>query len=359
MKKYGRFIGAGIAMVIVVVLFLYMQGYLSSYRVPPGKLDKQKLDVGSLKTVEVKRVTMESFDTVVGTISARKSTLITAKIPAHVKKILVKPGQKVKAGELLVQLDDRDISAKLTQAKSGLESAKANFERAKNRLKRVDNLFKQQSITEAEYEAAVADERMASARVREAEAGIKELEVMIGFTAIKAPYSGIVVEKMTNTGALAGPGMPLIRMEDAGDIRLEAYVPESKRSVITIGQHLGIRIDAINKNITGVVEEIVPSTDPRTRSFLVRVSINEKDQLDTGMFGRLYLPAVERSIIVVPEEAIREAGQLKMVRIVENGQLVTRMIRLGSRVDNGFEVLSGLSEGETIVLDPESVEVHS
>lgn len=348
-SKKGRYIGAGIVMIILIFLFLDMQGYLG-HRVDPGTTPMEKKDLGSLTTTTVLAEEIEEFETAVGSVTAGKETIISSKIPAHVKAIHVFPGKKVKAQDLLVELDDRDLKAKYGQASSGLEAAKAAKNQAESSYKRFQNLVKTGAATQAEFEGVEAQYQMASAKVREAENAIKELEVMLGYTEIRAPYSGMIVDKMIDKGTLAAPGMPLLRMEDSGNLRLEVFVPESRRSTLTIGKTLIVGISSIDEEIPGTIEEIVPSSDPRSRSFLVRIGLEFDPDIKTGMFGRCYLPLQTRKMILVDKGALYQVGQLDMVQVKSGDSIETRLVRIGSEREDKMEILSGLNAGDEVII---------
>lgn len=352
-----KLIFSTLAIVLLVLFFLYLQGLIGIDKVTPGMSLAHELKHDTNLTVTVKEVTIEQFDSIVGTISSRKTTMISAKIVAHVREIHVSVGEHVKYDQLLITLDDRDIQAKLKQARSQLTAAKANQTKAQSSYNRYQDLLKKKAVTLAEFEAVEAGLRIANAQVNTAEEAIRELEIMLGYAKIKAPYQGVVVDKMIEVGSLVSPGIPLIKLEDPGRIRLEAFIPEAKRSDIDEGDTLTIYIDSINENRKGTVEEIVPSADPRSRSFLVRVALESSEQLRPGMFGRLYLPEDSRKALIVPQEALVYTGQLEMVIVLENDATVTRLVRSGKKYPQGREILSGLTAGEKVLLNPEEVEL--
>ncbi len=345
----GRSIGAAVVLVILVVFFLHMQGYLG-YRVSPGETQLSREEISNLPTTVVTKESVEEFETVVGTVNSRKETMISSKIPAHIKEILVQPGQEVKANDLLIVLDDRDLRAKEGQAKSGLAAARAAKAQAESAYKRYQNLIKTGAATQAEFEGVEAQYQMACAKVKEAQKGLEEIRVMLGYTELRAPYSSVVVQKMAETGDLAAPGMPLLRLEDPEHLRLEIFVPESRRDTISIGKILMVQIDTLDKEIPGTVEEIVPSADPRSRSFMARITLEPQPDLRSGMFGRCYLPLAKRDMILVDSKAVYRVGQLEMVRVVTDGHLETRMVRTAQVRNGKTEILSGLEPGEKVVL---------
>jgi len=347
--KIKKIVSVVLSTAALLAVFLWMQGYFYE-RVEPGITALAAGEAPSGPTVQVQELDQEQVETVVGTITSRKSTVLSAKIPAHIKLINVNAGDPVKSGDLLVVLDDADLQAKLAQARSGLSSAQANLENAEANYERHSKLLQDGAVTKAAFDNAEAGFRMARAGVQEAEKAIEELQVMLGYTRVTAPFSGVIEEKMAEIGQLSAPGMPLLSIQDPELIRLEAYVPETRRGGLAQGDKLLVRVDTLDRSFDGTISEIVPSADPRSRSFLVRVSLPPEPQLRTGMFARLLLPSTSRKILAIPFEAVRFAGQLEMVNVVKEGKVQTRMIRAGKRLDGMIEVLSGLAAGEDVML---------
>ncbi|MBN2056490.1 efflux RND transporter periplasmic adaptor subunit [bacterium] len=350
-KKHGSYIGAAVVSVLLILLFLQMQGYLG-HRVAPGRCESVAAMAGEETASLVTQETVEECETAVGTVTSSRQTMISAKVPAHVRSITVASGDVVAKGDLLVVLDDRDLRAKLGQVESNLSAARAGLSQAESAYNRFKNLLADGAVTRAEYEGAEAQYRMAQAKLEEAGKAREELNVMLGYTEIRAPYSGIVVEKMIEEGALAAPGVPLVRLQDPDRLRLEVFIPESRRGMVTLGQSLVVRIDTLDADLTGVVDEIVPNADPRSRSFMVRLVLDDREGLNPGMFGRCRVPIESRTMTLVDADAVYRVGQLEMTQVVLDGRLETRLVRTGAQRGDKLEVLSGLTAGERVVIQP-------
>jgi membrane fusion protein (multidrug efflux system) len=166
-----------------------------------------------------------------------------------------------------------------------------------------------------------------------------------------APIAGRIVERLGDPGDTAIQGEPLLRMYDPATLRLEANVRESVASKLTKDQHLTAEIDALKKKYSVVVDEIVPSADPGSRSFLVKVSLTDGAGLYPGMFGRLMIPIGKVEKIYIPIEAVTQVGQLDFVIVDTEQGAVRRYMRLGeSGPDDRIEVISGLTSGETVLI---------
>ncbi len=140
-----------------------------------------------------------------------------------------------------------------------------------------------------------------------------------------------------------------MRLYDPQQLRLEANVRESLASRLERGQPLVARIDALDQQFDVTVDEIVPSADPGSRSFVVKVTLPNRPNLYPGMFGRLLIRTDRRETLYIPQQAIAQFGQLKFVQLVTDQGVVRRYIRTGHEAKDRVEVLSGLQTGEKIV----------
>jgi multidrug efflux pump subunit AcrA (membrane-fusion protein) len=138
-------------------------------------------------------------------------------------------------------------------------------------------------------------------------------------------------------------------MYEQGRLWLEANVPEDLMDHVRLNEVLPFRIDATGREMRGRVVEIVPSSDPSSRTVVVRVHLSETKDILPGMFGRLLLPMKPEEVLAVPASALIRAGQLTMVDVVSEGRLQRRTVQLGRAIGSQFEVLSGIAAGETVV----------
>jgi len=160
-----------------------------------------------------------------------------------------------------------------------------------------------------------------------------------------------VVTRLAEPGDLAWPGKPLLVLQTRGDLRLEAQVREGLIQHIRIGDELTTEITALNSTFSGTVEEIVPSADPATRTFLVKVGLPGGEGLFPGMFGRLFVPIEQTDVIVIPQKALARIGQLEVVTVLSDNQWEQVFVKTGRVIDNNMiEILSGLDGGEKIAL---------
>jgi RND family efflux transporter MFP subunit len=286
-------------------------------------------------TVEPK--TRQAWEDVIGTVRPRLRSVIEAKVSGRIDQMRVVPGQGVKAGELLAQLNVRESQAKLDQAL-------ATREQAERDLKRFSELLTNKVITPAEFESAQTRQRLA-------EAAVVEAQSMLDYSKITAPFAGVITRKLADVGDLAAPGKPLLEMEDSSALRLEAEVPEALGGKLQLGMNLPVHISALTNELTGSISEMSPAIDPNSRTFLVKLDLPSDPALRTGQFGHAAVPVAEIKVLRVPEAAVLQRGQMELVFVVVSNKAQLRLVKTGKRIGNEVELVSGISQGEQIVAE--------
>jgi membrane fusion protein (multidrug efflux system) len=297
----------------------------------------ESLQSVAVRTVMVESKARPSSEEVVGTVRAKLRAAIEPKVSARVETLLVAPGQMVKTGDLIAQLDPREIQAKLDQALALREQATRD-------LARSHELLDKKITTQADFDAV-------QARARVAEGAAREMETMLGYTKVVAPFDGIVTRKLADVGDLAAPGKPIIEMEDPRALRFEADVPEALIGYIKIGAKLPVQVAEGAPRIQGTVAEVAPVADAASRTFLVKLDLPAAENTRSGQFGRVWVPTGESKSIRVPTSAIVVRGQMECVFVVANQHAQLRIVRTGKRTGGEVAILSGLSSGERVVTE--------
>jgi RND family efflux transporter MFP subunit len=289
----------------------------------------------AVRSVVVENKARPSSEEVVGTVRAKLRAAIEPKVSARIETLLVAPGQLVKAGDLIAQLDAREIQAKFDQALALREQATRDLARSRE-------LLDKKITTQADFDAV-------QARARVAEGAAREMETMLGYTKVVAPFDGIVTRKLADVGDLAAPGKPIIEMEDPRALRFEADVPEALIGNIKIGAKLLVQISERATPIEGTVAEVAPVADPASRTFLVKLDLPAAEGTRSGQFGRVWVQTGESKSIRVPTSAIVPRGQMECVFVITNQHAQLRIVRAGKRTGGEVTILSGLSSGERVV----------
>ncbi len=336
----------------VILIVLWMSGTFRDKVKPDAPVQVKEAPVWNGASAVIESVTRPIIEQAAGTIQASRKTAVSSNIMAQILAIKVKAGDVVKAGDLIVQLDSRDLTARVEQSRQGVEAARATLDLAKTEYDRSQQLFNTGVLAQSKLDSARESLNVAQASYEKAIRAADETRVGLTYSEIKAPVSGRVVERLMEPGDTATPGQPILSLYDPQALQLEVPVRESLALSLKIGDALAVHIDASNTTLKGQISEIVPQAEAGARTFLVKVVLPDQENLFTGMFGRLLLPAGERRHLVAPEKAIERIGQLAFANVVdEQNRLHRRMVTTGQILEQGqVEVLSGLSAGEKVAV---------
>lgn len=350
--RMSKLLGVILAVLALMLLLLWMQGILGGGKIPPGEVASGQKALEEPYAVDVaQRTTQVRWEEAVGTVEAKREVIISPRIMGTLLDLPVNAGESVVEGQLLCRLDDRDIRARQGQARSAVTAAESEYERASKDYQRFERLLKDQAVTQQQFETVRAVYQGAEARLRGARDALKEAEVSLGYTVIRSPVAGYVVEKHMEVGDMAAPGRPVVTVQEEGDLRLEAAVREGLVGSLVLGDSLRVRVDALEMELSGTLVEKVPVADPRTRSFLVKVSLPQQPGLRSGMFGRLFIPTGSVTPLTVSSRAVESIGQIQQVWVLsEEGSPQRRYVRTGRIYDDRVEILSGLQEGERVIV---------
>ncbi len=313
-----------------------------------------------------------------GVVQARTTAVVTSRILAPIQEVRVSPGDRVRAGQVLVVLDGRDLGAQARGARAGAQAAgqgataaaadrraaDAALVLARATHDRIATLHAKRSATPQELDQAVAALRAAeataagaAAREQQAASGVAGAQAASesagateSYTRVTAPFDGVVTEKMVEPGNMASPGMPLVRVEDTRGFRLDVRVDESRIGDLAPGASVPVLLAGASgaiATVSGTVAEVARAVDADTRAFLVKITLPDTSGPRSGMFGRARFAGPPRRALTVPAEALVRRGQVVSVFVVDNGVARLRMVDV-----RDTEVLAGLSEGETVVLSP-------
>ncbi len=346
---------------------------------PSGKTPKTvKAAVGIVKTIS-ESATSE----VMGTVSPRQSAVLSAQVMGEIRKVMIDEGDTVQKGDLLIQIDDREISARHRQARAGLNEAaqgeqaalagmnasRASADLAEATHTRFKALLDVQSVSRQEYEEVEARCKQAKAgveqakslytaareRTRQAIEALAAAESVLKDAAIVSPYNGKIADRMVDPGDLASPGTPLLKIEGTGNPEVHFSVPESRIQNIRLKDRLPVIFPSREKDrVSGEVIAMDPSADPATRSFRVKLSLPEIPGLKSGMFVRVIIPSADTAMIRIPKTAVFTHGQLTAVYLVDSENFARfRLIRSGRITGDQVEVISGMREGDRYVIRPD------
>ena len=327
-----------------------------------GSEDKKAVvDNSPAIAVQVKTVSEDSsspFLTVSGKIEAAKSANISTRMMGYVDKIYVNVGDKVRDGQLLMSVNNADVSAQLAQVNAGITEAEAAFTNAEKDFNRFSTLFKENSASQKELDDITANYNMAKARLESAKQMRNGVNAQMGYANIRAPFNGVVTNKFISAGDMANPGIPLLEVESPGKYQVLAMVPESEILAVKNDTEVTVQVKALNENVKGKVTEVSTSSKNTGGQYLVKVILNKTDaQILSGMYATVQFPVSRKttsSAIMIPVEAIVKNGQLSGIYTVsQSNTALLRWLRLGRTFGDQVEVLSGLSADEQYIVSAE------
>jgi RND family efflux transporter MFP subunit len=340
-----------VPLIAVIALLLIIAWMAGSFRtkVEPG-LQTFEASPGEEPFAAVRSDVLLT-EPVPASIGARQATTISSRVLARITDITVRAGDVVTQGQLLLELERSDLESRLEQAREQVRSIEARLTEARLGLERAEQLHQQDLVADALLDEARASHGALSADLATARQAVKEAEIAIGFTEIRSPIDGRVVERFAEPGDTATPGDKVLSLYNPLSLRIEAAVREGLALPLTLGQALEVEIPSLQKTIPAQIEELVPAAHPGSRSFMIKARVEYDGQLLPGMYARLLVPASRESLVLVPADRVSKYGQMDIVWVQSNGQTNRRFIRAGREVQPGMlEVISGLEEGDLVVL---------
>lgn len=291
-----------------------------------------------------------------GEVTAKQTANISTRMMGYVTKIYVKPGDKVASGQLLVSISSDDILAKKAQIQAMITEAEAAAKNAQRDYERFKTLRNQNSVSDKELENVALQNTSMNAKVQMARQQMNEVNAMLSYTNIRAPFSGVVTQKMVDEGSMANPGMPILTIEQNGELQVTASIPEIYIQYVKVGNVAKMELKSLGITIDGKVSELSPSAFRTGGQYSMKLAIDTKDKenIRPGMYVNILIPNKTgeniTSKIMLDKSSIVYRDQLTGVYVIDDqSQANLRWIRLGKTIGNQVEVLSGLSQNDKIV----------
>lgn len=290
-----------------------------------------------------------------GALRALNQVAVKAKVAGEVKEVLVRAGEAVSAGQVLIRIDTSEYQAKVDQAKGSLVAARGQLDIATksrdNNLALLDKGF----ISRNAFDNAASQFDIAKANVDTARGALDVAQKALTDTVVKAPISGMISSRTIEPGEKVSIDNKLLEVVDLRQMELEAPVPTADILKVQLGQEVLVTVEGLPQAVSGKVVRINPATQSGSRSIMVYVRIdNPQGLLRAGMFADASLTLDKRdAVMTIPQTAIQTEAGKTYVYVIEAGKLVRRDVVLGMRgVDsrgNAVEVGSGLQSGAQIV----------
>ena len=290
-----------------------------------------------------------------GVVEATRQSTVSAQISGRVREIYFDVGDSVQKGQVILRIDQGEAvqalagsKAQVMQAQAALHNARSNYERARQ-------MFAQKFISQAALDKAEADYKMAKAQAAASQAGESRAAVAQSYTAVIAPYGGMVAARLVQVGEMVTVGQPLMTGFDPSKMRVIVNVPQDKLQDIGTRPDVAIEFPTIKLRVQAVSVSVQPLADARTHTTQVRIDLPAKQTgVYPGMFVRAHFVVGKAKKLLIPTSAVVHRSEVSAVYVVGGKDQVTlRQIRLGEAVGlNEIEVLAGLNVGERVALDP-------
>jgi len=315
---------------------------------------REAKELTSREVDTVTRDTLMSVLPISGSLSPLNETLIKSKVGAEVLAVLVREGQQVSAGDELVRLDTRTLSAQHDSAKASLDRARAELDIAQLNFENSERLFQRGVLPKTDLDTKKGLFDAARATVKLSEAQLRMAAIALDDTTVRAPFDGIVSRRLVDPGGKVSPDAPLVELVDLEKMEFQASAPAIEMRDVRVGQHAEVNVDGYSNEVfDAVLERISPVAEKGSRLVLLYLAMDNADsRLRGGMFaqGKLVLERREQ-VLSVPSAAVRHDQASTFVLVIADGVLTRREVTLGlvSREPDRIEVTSGLQEGEVVL----------
>jgi len=317
------------------------------------------------RTVSVavaRRTALRSTLTLSGEFKPFQEVDLHAKVAGYIRTISVDVGDRVHTGQVLAVLEIPELVAQLQEAEASLDRSRSAHDTAHSAYERLKQVSETRPglIAAQELEDAYARDKQAEAQVAQASAGQRQASALSDYSRITAPFSGVITKRFADTGALIQAGtssntqaMPVVRLAEDDRLRLVLPVPESAVSRIHVGTVVQVRVPALDRTLEGRVARLSDDLDRQTRTMETEIDVaNPGSSLVPGMYAETVLDLVRKdSSLTVPIQAVSRNGAETTVLLVGPGNRVEqRRVTIGVDSAKRLEILTGLSEGDRVIL---------
>lgn len=314
-----------------------------------GAAEAERSNEGKLTPVLQQAVAMT--EVVPGSVVPDQQAKIASRLMGYIRNLNVQVGQTVKEGQLLFSIDPTDITGQIRQAQSGVAQTRAAMVDAKADYERFSTLYKQQSVTRQQFEKMKLQYEVAQQNLSAAEAGLEQAKGQMRYAEVKAPFDGVVVQKLAVAGDLAAPGNPVLILENRQLMSVQVEVSSDLYRLLSLGDQAKVSIEGHDKPLQATISNLVGSANPITRTHTVKLSLTGSPAgVNSGAFARVAFQRGERSTLLVPASAVVVRGGITGVFVVGEDQIARfRMVRTGLAQGDNVEIQAGVVAGERVL----------
>ncbi|HEV7682449.1 MAG TPA: efflux RND transporter periplasmic adaptor subunit [Pyrinomonadaceae bacterium] len=390
MPNLIRFIAGPLFFALVSVFGACKSGYQgSAQQVRPGDSKAAR----QVKTARVEETPFGETVTANGTLAAFDQTTVSVKVAGRVSSISVDLGTVVRRGQSIAQLDANDYKLRVQQSEAALSQArarlglspdgtddgvspeqtgtvrqaKAQLDEARLSRDRAVRLVEQGIVAKADYDAADATFKVAQSRYQDAIEEIRNRQALLAQrrselalarqqlsdTTVHAPIDGVVQLKRASIGEYLAAGAPLVDIVRMNPLRLQAQVPERDASTVRFGQNVRVSVNGDTKVYLGQIKRLSPVITQENRMLLVEADVQNDGNLRPGSFAKAEIVTNDAKMAVtVPNNAIVTFAGIEKVIVIQNGKALEKPITTGRRSAEWTEIISGVSVGDQVIVDP-------
>jgi membrane fusion protein, multidrug efflux system len=295
---------------------------------------------------------MPRYVTLTGSLAANRESKVAADGMGTVAQTFIERGTQIVAGAPLVKLDTRAAGLSAAEARAQVDATRAAVDLAKAECARSDKLYAEHAINEAQHDRAKAECTQAQSQAQAAVVRQRMAGKTLGDATVRAPFTGMIVERNVNVGEYVRPGQQVAVLVDVSSLRLELTVPEAMLHSVAVGQKVSFTASALpGESFEGTIRFVSPAVRIGSRDFIVEAEVdNAERRLAAGMFATARVSGAPVPTVVAPVTALRKVERSSpRLFVVVDGKLEERVVQLGPEQNGVVSVLAGLAAGETIV----------
>lgn len=342
--------------IVIIVMLVVAAASFGAYQMLTSKGDKEV----NFQTEAVKRRDIASSVQSTGVIRAKigAEVKVGARISGRVEKLFANIGDIVKKGQLIAQIEQEDLKAKVNETKMNLKVVEANLDLAQKNLQRMQNLYAKDFVSKDKVDVAERDFKAAQAQASQIRESIRYNETQMSYANIYAPISGVIASVSTQQGetvSASSLNVPtFVTIVDLNRLEIYAYVDETDIGKIKPGLEATFTVDSFpDKDFKGKVSAVYPKATIQDNVvyYITVISIDNPEgklKPDMTVNSTIYLNKRD-NVLAVPNRAIKREGGKKVVQILANGKPVPKTVRTGWKDGNYTEVVEGLKEGELVI----------
>lgn len=289
-----------------------------------------------------------------GNVLAISQATVRSKLSAEVRRVHVREGDRVAAGQIVAEFDTAALRTQLAERTAALESARAQLEQAERTRQANAQLVKQNFISKNAFDTADSAYRAQAAAVEAARAQLEQTQLMLADAVVRAPIAGQIAKRYVQPGEKVAFDAPLVSIVDLSQLEVQAQAPVSDVARIARGAKAEVEIEGLaGRTFAGRVDRINPSAEPGTRTINVYVALTNPDSiLKAGMFARVRLQVgADAEVPALPLAAVRIEGGQPSVWVLADGKLARRQVRLGRRDERAqlVEIVEGVTPADAVI----------